>query len=58
MSDYNPPYTITPTMIGLIEQIGETLGVFALSVDADDLRLRRIHRIQTIRGSLAIEVKI
>lgn len=53
--DYVPPYTITPTMIGLIEQIGEALGVFALSADAEDLRLRRIHRIQTIRGSLAIE---
>lgn len=55
MSDYKPPYTITPTMIGLIEQIGEALGFFALSADAEDLRLRRIHRIQTIRGSLAIE---
>ena len=55
MSDYKPPYIITPTMIGLIEQIGEALGVFARSADADDLRLRRIHRIQTIRGSLAIE---
>ena len=52
---YMPPYTITPTMIGLIEQIGEALGVFALSVDEEDLRLRRIHRIQTIHGSLAIE---
>ncbi len=52
---YKPPYTITPTMIGLIEQIGEALGIFALSIDAEDLRLRRIHRIQTIHGSLAIE---
>jgi Fic family protein len=55
MSDYKPPYKITPTMISLIEKIGEALGVFALSSAAEDLRLRRIHRIQTIRGSLAIE---
>lgn len=53
--EYAPPYRITPTIITLIEQIGEALGVFALSADAEDLRLRRIHRIQTIHGSLAIE---
>ena len=52
---YKPPYKITPKIITLIEQIGEALGVLALSADAQDLRLRRIHRIQTIHGSLAIE---
>jgi len=54
MSDYKPPYTITPTMIGLIEQIGEALGVFALSADAEDLRLRRIHRIQTVSAGMKV----
>lgn len=54
-SDYVPPYKITPTIVSLIEQIGEALGVFALRANTEDLRLRRIHRIQTIRGSLAIE---
>jgi len=46
----NPPYSIT-----LIEQVGEALGTLSVRADADDLRLRRIHRIQTIHGSLAIE---
>ncbi|MCK4563142.1 MAG: Fic family protein [Verrucomicrobia bacterium] len=52
---YKPPYKITPKIITFIEQIGEALGVLALSAKAQDLRLRRIHRIQTIHGSLAIE---
>ncbi len=40
-----PPYTITPTIVTLVEQIGE----------AGPLSLRRANRIRTIRGSLAIE---
>lgn len=52
---YKPPYKITPKINTLIEQIVEALGVLALSAEAQDLRLRRIHRIQTIHGSLAIE---
>jgi hypothetical protein len=44
----NPPYQITPKIITLIEQIGEALGTLSVRADADDLRLRRIHRIQTI----------
>ena len=50
-----PPYSITPEIITLIEQIGEALGRLSVTADIDDLRLRRIHRIQTIHGSLAIE---
>jgi Fic family protein len=52
---YAPPYKITPKIITLIEQIGEMLGTLSLSADVENLRLRRIHRIQTIHGSLAIE---
>ncbi len=53
--EYAPPYRITPTIITLIEQIGEMLGRLSFSSDMKNLRLRRIHRIQTIHGSLAIE---
>ncbi len=53
--EYKPPYKITPRIITLIEQIGEMLGALSGSANTDDLRLRRIHRIQTIHGSLAIE---
>ncbi len=52
---YKPPYTVTPKIITQIEQIGESLGVLAVRSAENDLRLRRIHRIQTIHGSLAIE---
>ena len=50
----SPLFTITPEIIDLIAQISEKLG--RLSVQpAYDLRLRRINRIRTIQGSLAIE---
>ena len=54
-NEYKPPYKITPKMITRIEQIGELLGLLSLSANVENLRLRRIHRIQTIHGSLAIE---
>lgn len=52
---YQPPYTITPAILTLVEQIGEALGRLSMIADLQDLRLRRINRIQTLRGSLAIE---
>lgn len=53
--DYQPPYTITPTVIRLISDISEQLGRLAVLEDEKNLRLRRINRIRTIQGSLAIE---
>ncbi|MBI9019621.1 MAG: Fic family protein [Phycisphaerae bacterium] len=52
---YNPPYTITPVIINLIEQIGQALGKASVLTSARDLRLRKVNRIQTLQGSLAIE---
>jgi len=53
---YQPPFTITPRIIDLISQISEVLGRLSENGDAEQaLRLRRINRIRTIRGSLAIE---
>ncbi len=51
-----PPYTITPDILFRIEEIGETIG--RATGISQDLRLRRINRILTIRGSLAIEGNI
>ena len=48
-------YTITPTILARIEEIGEAIGRAKGMGVVRDLRLRRINRIQTIRGSLAIE---
>ena len=48
-----PPYTIAPDILFRIEEIGEAIGRATGIVQ--DLRLRRINRILTVRGSLAIE---
>ena len=56
MSDYQPPYTITPEILNRVAEISEAVGRLAvLSDERRALRLRRINRIRTIHGSLAIE---
>lgn len=50
-----PPYTITPPILDLIERIGEAIGRVNEAAVQSDLRLRRVNRIRTIQGSLAIE---
>ena len=52
---YQPPYTVTPAIIRLISNISEQLGRLSVLMDENNLRLRRINRIRTIQGSLAIE---
>ena len=55
-SMYSTPYTITPEILNRVAAISEAIG--RLTVLADQvraLRLRRINRIRTIHGSLAIE---
>ncbi len=51
---YQPLYTLTPAIVSLVAEIAEALGRLSLAV-GDDLRLRRVNRIRTIQGSLAIE---
>ncbi|MBF0259252.1 MAG: cell filamentation protein Fic, partial [Desulfamplus sp.] len=56
MSSYIPPFKITPAIISLIVDISQMTERLSSAVDSmDSLRLRRINRIRTIRGSLAIE---
>ena len=50
-----PPYTITPAILNLVEQIGEQIGRTNEAAIRANLRLRRANRIRTIQGSLAIE---
>jgi len=53
---YQPPYTLTPTILNLVVQISELVGRLSVFTnDARGVRLRRINRIRTIHGSLAIE---
>lgn len=51
----SPPYRLTPHILSLVEQIGERIGHAEARGLIHDLRLRRINRIRTIHGSLAIE---
>jgi len=52
---FAPPYTLTSAILHRVADICEALGRLARELDANALKLRRINRIQTIQGSLAIE---
>ncbi len=53
---YQPPYTITPEILNRVAAISEAIGRLTVLTDQTRaLRLRRINRIRTIHGSLAIE---
>lgn len=53
---YQPPCTITPGILRLVAEISESLGRLSVLTEQENaLRLRRINRIRTIQGSLAIE---
>ncbi len=55
-SIYQPPHTITPEILNRVAAISEAIGRLTVLADrVKALRLRRINRIRTIRGSLAIE---
>jgi Fic family protein len=51
---YRPPYTLTPAIVSLVAEIAEAAGRLS-ALRGDGLRLRRVNRIRTIHGSLAIE---
>jgi len=55
-STYQPPYVITSEILTRVAQISEAVGRLNVLTDrARELRLRRITRIRTVHGSLAIE---
>jgi len=55
-ASYQPPCTLTPAIVTLVARIAEAVGRLSVRLEAArDLRLRRINRIRTIHGSLAIE---
>jgi Fic family protein len=56
MPNYQPPFTLTPELLGLVADIAEQIGrLTAQQTLNKSLELRRINRIRTIQGSLAIE---
>ena len=53
---YTPPFTITAKIVNLVAEISAKLARLSLENDsADSVRLRKVNRMRTIRGSLAIE---
>jgi Fic family protein len=52
---YEPPYTLTPTILRLVAEIGEALGRLRSTILSKSPRLRRSHRIETVQASCAIE---
>lgn len=54
--NYLPPFTITPHILNLVAGISEAVGrLTGPAEQSGALRLRRINRVRTIHGSLAIE---
>ncbi|MDP1666710.1 MAG: Fic family protein [Methylobacter sp.] len=54
--NYQPPYTITPTILNLVAEISELIGRYTMLAEQNlTPRLRRENRIRTIQASLAIE---
>ena len=55
-SNYKPPFSISDKTIDLIGEISAQMERFAIRMEQEDgLLLRKINRIKTIQGSLAIE---
>jgi Fic family protein len=55
-NSYEPPCSISPSILRLVAEISERVGRATSAVDREtELRLRRINRIRTIQGTLAIE---
>lgn len=53
---YQPPFTLTIDIVSKVANIAEQVGRLSATPGfARDLRLRRINRIRTVAGSLAIE---
>ena len=53
-----PPYRITADILSRVAEIAEAIGRAEAGGLSQDLRLRRINRIRSIQGSLAIEGNI
>lgn len=55
-SSYKPPFTVTANIVSLIANISSQIERYAIRLEKEDsLLLRKINRIKTIQGSLAIE---
>nr|MBP3282239.1 MarR family transcriptional regulator [Treponema sp.] len=53
---YTPPFTVSAKAINLISEISANLERFVIRMESEDgIRLRKVNRMKTIHGMLAIE---
>lgn len=53
---YTPPFTITASILNLVADIGQAIGRLSAEFEHEKLlRLRKVNRMRTVQGSLAIE---
>lgn len=53
---YQPPFTITSDILNLVANISEAIGRLSVEFEQQKLlRLRKVNRMRTVQGSLAIE---
>ncbi|KGJ88387.1 winged helix-turn-helix domain-containing protein [Colwellia psychrerythraea] len=56
MPSYSPPFTLTNKTLTLVAQISEAVGRLTAEFEQEKrLRLRKVNRMRTVQGSLAIE---
>lgn len=56
MPNYLPPFTLSNKTLSLVAQISESIGRLTVQQEQEKLlRLRKVNRMRTVQGSLAIE---
>lgn len=55
MPKYTPPFTLNNKILSLVANISSAVGRLSVEFEQSQLRLRKVNRMRTIQGSLAIE---
>lgn len=55
MPSYEPPFSLNNKILRLVADISNAVGRLSVEFEQSQLRLRKINRMRTIQGSLAIE---
>ncbi|AWB65535.1 cell filamentation protein Fic [Saccharobesus litoralis] len=56
MPNYSPPFSISNKSLNLVASISESIGRLSVEFEQEKLlRLRKVNRMRTVQGSLAIE---
>jgi Fic family protein len=55
MPNYEPPFTLNNKILTLVANISNKVGRLSVEFEQSQLRLRKVNRMRTIQGSLAIE---